>query len=245
MNVASGACRRVASSRLSVPLALTPKSVCGSDAAQSCDGCAAVWTTSSSAARARRRPVDARRRRGCRPRASGIPGSARRSRSVTWRRRRLGAEEAGAHVVLDPDHVEAGLDEVRDRLGADQAARAGDDRGGHAVSGPFAGRRCSRARCARPARRRTSGRGPQEDQQFEQLRLCPDVVMDAVVAIHQRSTRSSTAASPRTPSTSVTHSSKCARRSTSPPLSACSSRCPIVVTGRSLSNVKRLSGTAR
>ncbi len=47
MNVASGACRRVASSRLSVPFALTPKSVCGSGAAQSCEGCAAVWMTSS------------------------------------------------------------------------------------------------------------------------------------------------------------------------------------------------------
>ena len=30
-----------------MPLALTVKSVCGSRAAQSCDGCAAVWTTSS------------------------------------------------------------------------------------------------------------------------------------------------------------------------------------------------------
>ena len=40
MKVAVGAWRRVASSRLRVPFALTPKSVCGSDAAQSCDGCA-------------------------------------------------------------------------------------------------------------------------------------------------------------------------------------------------------------
>ncbi len=47
MNVASGACSRAASSRFSVPSALTPKSVCGSRAAQSCDGCAAVWMTSS------------------------------------------------------------------------------------------------------------------------------------------------------------------------------------------------------
>ena len=30
-----------------MPLALTPKSVCGSLAAQSCEGCAAVWTISS------------------------------------------------------------------------------------------------------------------------------------------------------------------------------------------------------
>ena len=38
----SGQKRRVASSRLSVPLALTVKSVIGSRAAQSCEGCAAV-----------------------------------------------------------------------------------------------------------------------------------------------------------------------------------------------------------
>jgi hypothetical protein len=44
---ASGQCARAASSRLRVPLALTPKSVCGSLAAQSCEGWAAVWTTSS------------------------------------------------------------------------------------------------------------------------------------------------------------------------------------------------------
>jgi len=48
MKVAEGAWCRVASSRLSVPLALTVKSVCGSDAAQSCDGWAAVWITRSS-----------------------------------------------------------------------------------------------------------------------------------------------------------------------------------------------------
>ena len=48
-NVASGLCRRVASSRLIVPVAFTEKSVRGSEAAQSWDGCAAVWITSSSA----------------------------------------------------------------------------------------------------------------------------------------------------------------------------------------------------
>ena len=47
MNGASVACLRAASSRFSVPLALTPKSVCGSFAAQSCEGCAAVCTISS------------------------------------------------------------------------------------------------------------------------------------------------------------------------------------------------------
>ena len=44
MNVASGANCRVASSKFSVPWAFTEKSVFGSRAAQSCDGCAAVWT---------------------------------------------------------------------------------------------------------------------------------------------------------------------------------------------------------
>lgn len=47
MKVASGAHCRVASSRFSVPCAFTPKSVNGSRAAQSCDGCAAVCTTRS------------------------------------------------------------------------------------------------------------------------------------------------------------------------------------------------------
>ena len=47
MNGESGQCARAASSRLRVPLALTPKSVCGSRAAQSCEGWAAVWTTTS------------------------------------------------------------------------------------------------------------------------------------------------------------------------------------------------------
>jgi hypothetical protein len=40
---------------LSVPLALTGKSVCGSLAAQSCEGWAAVWTTSSIAPAWRRK----------------------------------------------------------------------------------------------------------------------------------------------------------------------------------------------
>ena len=39
--------RRVASSRFRVPVALTEKSVWGSRAAQSCEGWAAAWTTSS------------------------------------------------------------------------------------------------------------------------------------------------------------------------------------------------------
>ena len=45
MNDAVGAWRRVISSNTSVPLAFTVKSVIGSFAAQSCDGCAAAWIT--------------------------------------------------------------------------------------------------------------------------------------------------------------------------------------------------------
>ena len=45
MNTASGQCLRVASSILRVPVALTPKSMAGACAAQSCEGWAAVWTT--------------------------------------------------------------------------------------------------------------------------------------------------------------------------------------------------------
>jgi hypothetical protein len=41
-------------------------------------------------------------------------------------RRCLRSEEAGAHVVLDPDHVEALGDQPADRFRADQPARAGD-----------------------------------------------------------------------------------------------------------------------
>ena len=37
----------VSSSKFKVPLALTEKSVCGSLAAQSCDGCAAAWIINS------------------------------------------------------------------------------------------------------------------------------------------------------------------------------------------------------
>ena len=47
INAASGAKVRVASSRWCVPRAFTEKSVAGSLAAQSCEGCAAVWTTSA------------------------------------------------------------------------------------------------------------------------------------------------------------------------------------------------------
>lgn len=38
----------------------------------------------------------------------------------------LRSEEAGPHVVLDSDHMPAGLDQLDHRLGADQSAGAGD-----------------------------------------------------------------------------------------------------------------------
>jgi hypothetical protein len=47
MKTASGQWRRVASSSTIVPFALIVKSVAGSRAAQSCDGCAAAWMTRS------------------------------------------------------------------------------------------------------------------------------------------------------------------------------------------------------
>ena len=131
-NVASGLCRLVASSRLSVPFALTVKSVCGSDAAQSCEGCAAVWMTSSSSpAMPAEHPVDAVGVADVQvDRAEGVVRLEQPSR--LGRRRRLGPEEAGPHVVLDPDDVVARLDEVPDGLRADQPARARDDRDRHA-----------------------------------------------------------------------------------------------------------------
>ena len=46
MKGASGQCRRAASSTFRVPVAFTEKSTKGSRAAQSCEGCAAVWITS-------------------------------------------------------------------------------------------------------------------------------------------------------------------------------------------------------
>ncbi len=114
-----------------MPLALTVKSVCGSDAAQSCDGWAAVWMTSSIWSRWR---SNSRR----------TPSASRMSRSSWWNvavlveqplrgpaGRGLRAEEPGPHVVLDADDVEAGLDEMRHRFRADQPACSCDDRDRH------------------------------------------------------------------------------------------------------------------
>ena len=126
--VASGACRRVASSRLSVPLALTAKSVCGSRAAQSCDGCAAVWTTSSSSRRSRRRrgrspalvaDVDVQRAEGL----LRVETRASVTGAVDAARRRSVARMSFSIPTTSSPPRRAG-----DGLRADQAAGARDDR---------------------------------------------------------------------------------------------------------------------
>ena len=112
-----------------MPLALTPKSV------------VRVARRPSRATAARRRARPARSGPRCsantaRPRrASRMSTSSERElresvRQALGDRPRGGArpEEARAHVVLEADHAVARLHEVLDGLGADQAARAGDDR---------------------------------------------------------------------------------------------------------------------
>ncbi len=74
-------------------------------------------------------------------------GVAREQRVGDARGRGVGPEQLRAHVVLEADHLESELDEASDRLRADQPARAGDDRRGHA-------RRADVAAASRPARRR-------------------------------------------------------------------------------------------
>ena len=95
------------------------------------------------------------RRRSGRPRSrSRMSAFSQRNSGVRGdqplghvRGRGLGAEEARPHVVLDADDVEALGDEVPDRLGADQAPRARDDRNRHSLPTPSPppGRRCSSA----------------------------------------------------------------------------------------------------
>ena len=113
----------VASSRFSVPLALTPKSVWGSRRAQSCDGCAAVWITSSIRPPCSRE--DPRRRiarRGCRSRASGTRAGTARASARWWARWRRPARRS-ARACRSPCRSRRSRPrEVRDRLGADQAS---------------------------------------------------------------------------------------------------------------------------
>ena len=83
--------------------------------------------------------VDRPRRRACRARATELR-MAPRQRPGDRRGRGLGAEEARPHVVLEADHVVAGLDEVANGLRADQSAGAGDDCDAHLASLPGVGR---------------------------------------------------------------------------------------------------------
>ena len=144
-NVASGLCLRVASSRLSVPFALIVKSVCGSDAAQSRRLRGGVHDELET-----RRVLGEERRDGVRvaylhlerPEGAGV-GVEQPLRLGPGRG--LRAEEVGAHVVLDPDHLEAGFHEIRDGLRADEAPGSGYDGARHdgrdAISFPIRSRR--------------------------------------------------------------------------------------------------------
>ena len=114
-----------------MPLALTPKSVCGSLAAQSWEGWAAVWMTSSilPACSTKDRSIASPSRMSAFSQRNSECSAT--SRSVTCEVEDFGPEEAGPHVVLDADDVEPLGDEVLDRLGADQAPRTRDDRNRH------------------------------------------------------------------------------------------------------------------
>src|ERR1035441_8887413 len=65
---------------------------------------------------------------------SKLIGIAPHQRLSHGRCRGIGPEEAGTHIVLEADHLEAGLNEVSNRLRADQTSRSGDDRYGHACA---------------------------------------------------------------------------------------------------------------
>ena len=131
----SGQWRRAASSRLSVPTALTSKSSNGRSLARSCDGWAAQWMIRSGCSR-RARGRASPRGRGCRAswcvkrvvvpaQALEVPG-----------RVAVRAEEVAAHVVVDAVDLPAALVEERDRLRADEPAAAGDEDPLHGRSPP-------------------------------------------------------------------------------------------------------------
>jgi hypothetical protein len=120
MNGASGQWSRAACRRLSVPTALIEKSVCGSRAAQSCEGWAAQWITSDGLVTREGTldpvPVaDVEVQRG-----ETLHGGVQLRGHAGGGR--LGTEEVRPHVVVDSDDVEPLLGEVADRFGADEAA---------------------------------------------------------------------------------------------------------------------------
>ena len=65
------------------------------------------------------------------------------------------AEELGAHVVVDADHVQAQAGEVPDRLGADQTRRSGDQCDAHVIL-PFDRRSRAGSHVSRASRRRAT-----------------------------------------------------------------------------------------
>ena len=121
MNGASGQNFRAASSRFSVPLAFTVKSVCGSRAAQSCDGCDAVCTMASNAAAMLLEQIQ-----HCVGVANVdvvmfVTANIRNQIVARFPGRSFGAEEFRAHVVVDPDHAHVVAGEALYAFRADQS----------------------------------------------------------------------------------------------------------------------------
>ena len=132
-NGASGSARRVASSRLSVPLALTREvglRVAGRPVVRRLRG-GVDDQLDAAGARARTAASTPSASRMSRSARAELVGKRSASCSVIGAVDASGPKNCGAHVVLDPDHVVAGPTKWRTRLGADQAAGSGDDRGGH------------------------------------------------------------------------------------------------------------------
>ncbi len=124
MKTASGQCLRVASSMTSVPLAFTEKSVGGSLAAQSCEGCAAVCTTSADVlAVAGENRVDAVGVADVDV-VMGVAGNGGDELAAAPFRRGVGTEKGLPHVVVDAGDVESLGAEEANRLGPDQSRRS-------------------------------------------------------------------------------------------------------------------------
>ena len=126
MNTASGACFRVASSRLSVPPALTSKSSNGRALARSCEGWAAQWMIRSGRVLADD-PVHRLRGRGYPGRPMLESGAGLRPGGAGSRPYRPGARRSRPACYCRCRGREAAAVEMTDRLGADQAAAAGHE----------------------------------------------------------------------------------------------------------------------
>ena len=135
MNTASGQCCRVFSIMFSVPTAFTSKSVNGSRAAQSCDGCAAVWMTSAmSVPYVRNNSSTAGRSRMSRLDVGVAVAEFLLEGRCHPRGRRILAEEHLAHVVVDPDDMQAESGKMLRSLGSDEACGSGDEGNRHVCS---------------------------------------------------------------------------------------------------------------